>query len=95
MMHASVRIELLQRIWGADTPFLETHSARYRSLLKDQLVRRARLRISAGQLKEARKDLAVSGGPLGYRMIASLPSVVVRNLLRLKRRLLRRGMNRQ
>lgn len=95
MTHSSVRIELLQRIWGADVPFLAKHSLRYRSLLKDLLVRRARLRISEGQLTEARKDLAVLGGPLSYRALAYLPSVVVKHLLGFKRRLSRRKSRRQ
>lgn len=88
---ASVRIRLLQRIWGVDERFLEAHAARYRNVLKAQYVRRAELRISAVELTGARKDLSVLGGPLAYRMIASLPPVVVRSMLGVKRRVLGRS----
>lgn len=84
---ATARITLLQRIWGEDECFLRAHSARYRSLLKAQYLARARARISSGQLHEAKEDLKAFGGPLAYRLLLSLPSALVRNILGVRRSL--------
>lgn len=83
--HLTTRIALLQRIWGADERFLRAHSARYQNLLKAQYLRRAKLLIGKGQLNEAKKDLRVSG-PLAFRLMAKLPSGLLRNILGVRRK---------
>ena len=77
LAQATGRIAVLQRVWGADERFLRTHSARYKSLLAFQYLRRAKLLIKKGQLNEAKEELQVHGGPLVYRLLASLPSGLV------------------
>jgi hypothetical protein len=77
----TARISVLERVWGADEQFLRTHAARYRAILKAQYVRRARLRIAMGQLNDAKEDLKVLGGPLAYRLLASLPLRLVRSIV--------------
>jgi hypothetical protein len=81
----STRISLLQRIWGADEQFQKTHSERYQSLLKEKHLTRAKLLINDGRMKEAKEDLMIAGGPLSYRLLASLPYGLVRNILRVRR----------
>jgi hypothetical protein len=87
--HATRRMALLQRVWGADEQFLGAHAARYQSLLKTQYLKRSKFMIRAGQLKEAKEDLRVAGGPLSYRLLTSLPSGLVRNILGVERRVRR------
>lgn len=86
IVHLTTRISLHQNIWGADERFLRTHSARYHSLLRPLCRRRAKLLIGEVRLEEAKKDLAVGGGPLAHRIIASLPPVIVKIMLGAKRR---------
>ena len=81
------RIRVLRRVWGSDPEFLRAHSGRYEELLRTQYVYRAKLLMLGGRLKEARQDLREAGGPLGYRVVASLPPVLVNNLFRLRRKL--------
>jgi glycosyltransferase involved in cell wall biosynthesis len=81
LAQATGRIAILQRVWGADEQFLMTHSARYKSLLAFQHLRRAILLIEKGQLNEAKEDLQVADGPLAYRLLASLPSGLVKIIL--------------
>lgn len=82
----TTRITLLQSIWGADEWFLRAHSARYQNLLKALYLKRARFMIREGQLNEAKEDLKVFGGPYRLRLIASLPSGLVRNILGVRRK---------
>jgi glycosyltransferase involved in cell wall biosynthesis len=82
----STRISLLQRIWGADEQFQKTHSERYQSLLKEKCLTRAKLLISVGRMKEAKEDLKIAGGPLSYRLLASLPYGLVKNILGVRRK---------
>jgi glycosyltransferase involved in cell wall biosynthesis len=83
----SGRIRVLRRIWGSDPGFLRAHSARYNELLRSQRIYRAKLLMLAGRLKEARADLKEVGGPLAYRLIASLPPMLVSGLFEMKRKL--------
>jgi glycosyltransferase involved in cell wall biosynthesis len=84
---ATARIAILQRVWGTDELFLKVHSARYQSILKGQYLRRAKLLIAEGQLEDARKDLAFIGGYWPYRILASLPPALVRNILSVRRKI--------
>jgi glycosyltransferase involved in cell wall biosynthesis len=85
--HLTARIDLLQRVWGADQSFLKVHSARYRHILESKVRLRARLLISSGRLNEARDHLKATGGPLSYRLVASLPSALVNNVLRVRKKM--------
>lgn len=86
IVQVSERINLLNRVWGADEAFMRKHSYRLKQVLDAQHLRRARYLIRKGRLSEARQDLqAVGGGPLGLKLIASLPPFLVRGLLKLRR----------
>jgi len=83
---ATRRISLLQRVWGADEQFLGAHAARYQSLLNSQYLKRSKFMIKAGQLTEAKADLRACGGPLSYRIVASLPPFLVKITLWARRK---------
>jgi glycosyltransferase involved in cell wall biosynthesis len=86
VFHLTTRITLLQRIWGADERFLEAHSARYQSVLREKYLRRAKYLMADGQTKEAKEDLKVVDGPLSYMLLASLPSGPLKNILGVRRK---------
>ncbi len=90
MKHIGARIALLQRVWGSDESYLRAHSARYRNLLADKCLLQARLAFSTGQMHEAREVLKIFDSPLTYRLISRLPSAFVKNVLNVRRTLLRR-----
>jgi glycosyltransferase involved in cell wall biosynthesis len=83
----SGRIRVLRRIWGSDPGFLRAHSERYKQLLRTQYVYRAKLLMLSGRLQEAKQDLKEVGGPLAYRLVASLPPMLVNSLIGMRRRL--------
>lgn len=85
--HLTARIDMLERVFGPDAEFMRTHGARYAQVLQSKIRLRARLLITSGRLVEAREELKRSGGPLSYRLIASLPPALVDNAVRLNRRL--------
>ncbi len=86
IFHISTRITLLERIWGADETFLQTHATRYRSLQRNKRLLRARLLIADGRPQEALEDIRIADGPLSYRLVARLPGSVVKNALAARRR---------
>jgi len=74
--HATARIKLLTQMWGRDKPFLDEHLGRYRGVLKAQHLRRARHLFNDGRVADAKEDLKVAGA--GYRLLAALPSAMIR-----------------
>jgi Glycosyl transferase family 2 len=88
MQQAAARIRVLRRIWGADQEFLGTHATRYQELLSAQHLHRARVMFGSGRSDEARRELTqIGGGPPVYRVLASLPAPLVRELIGIKRKL--------
>lgn len=81
------RIRILQGIWGTDESFLAKHGAEYHALLASKANLKARMLIGSGRMRDARQHLAALGGPLPYRIVASLPSPLVGNVIRAKRKL--------
>lgn len=56
-------LTMIQRLWGQDTNFLATQSARYQEVLYHAHKRRARWLLKEGRIQEARGDLqAIDGG---------------------------------
>ncbi len=56
-------LTMIQRLWGQDTNFLATQSARYQEALYHAHKRRARWLLKEGRIQEARGDLqAIDGG---------------------------------
>jgi glycosyltransferase involved in cell wall biosynthesis len=87
----STRIAMLNRIWGADAPFLATAGEQYRRVLARQHLLRARALIKAGRTSEARQELQrAGGGPFAYHALAGLPGPVARGIVTLGRALTRR-----
>jgi glycosyltransferase involved in cell wall biosynthesis len=80
--NATCHIKVLQRTFGADEQFLAQHKERYRGVLKAEYLARARYLIRNGQREKARKELRLAeGGPLTYRLLAAMPSTMVRGML--------------
>src|SRR5262249_25493311 len=72
------RIKMLERTFGADAQFLARHNERYRMEIKAGYLSRARYLIRDGKPEKAREELKMDdGGPLAYRLLASMPSSVV------------------
>jgi hypothetical protein len=86
--HISTRIRVLGRVWGSDDAFLNAHRPHYQHVLRNQHLLRARIRINEGRMNEADADLkAIGGGPLTYRLLASMPPGLAQTALSLRRRL--------
>lgn len=67
-------LTMIPRLWGQDTNFLATQSARYQEALYHAHKRRARWLLKECRIHEARGDLqAIDGGPLAYRLAAAMP----------------------
>ena len=91
LAQANARVAMLNRIWGADAPFLATAGEQYRRVLARQHLLRARALIKAGRTSEARQELRrAGGGPLAYHALAGLPGPVARGIVTLGRALTRR-----
>jgi glycosyltransferase involved in cell wall biosynthesis len=85
---ATARVMLLNRVWGADTDFLARHEQRFRDVLAKQHVLRARGLLSAGRVDEAQAALQLAGGgPFVCRLLTHLPGALVREGVRLGRRI--------
>jgi hypothetical protein len=89
LRQATARLTVLRRVWGQDEAFLAAHGPRYQTLLKRQYLRRAKLLIMEGRLKEAREDLRVIGGHWPYKILTSLPPFVAAGVIGARRRLAR------
>jgi Glycosyl transferase family 2 len=83
--HATARIKLLTQVWGRDEHFLEQYSRRYQGVLKAQHLRRAKHLFNDGRVADAKEDLKVAGAR--YRLLAALPSAMIRACLDVRRAL--------
>jgi glycosyltransferase involved in cell wall biosynthesis len=83
---ATSRLTILERVWGADEPFLALHAERFAQVCAGHHIQRAACLLRQGLPKQARNELRKGGGsPLLYWFLASLPGPVVRGLLGLCR----------
>jgi len=88
LVTAGARIAVLSRIWGRDAAFLAMEGDRYRRVLTEQHLIRARALIERGRTCQARRELRrAGGGPLVYRAVAGLPGPLARGLVTLGRAL--------
>jgi glycosyltransferase involved in cell wall biosynthesis len=82
---ASSRLKILERVWGADESFLAAHRERYTAICQRYRLQRAIALLYQARTREARRDLHAAGAsPIRYRMLATLPGMVVRILLDLR-----------
>jgi glycosyltransferase involved in cell wall biosynthesis len=85
-VRATSRLTILRRVWGADDTFLARHRGRYEHVVADQHLIRARALLAYGKTHEARAELDFAGGgPITYRLLASLPASLTRGLIRTRR----------
>ena len=83
---SEARLVVLQNVWGSDRAFLASHGQKYAELVRQVKIDRIRGLLSLGRTQEARKAIAFADKvPLGYRLIAGLPSELTRRLLALRR----------
>ncbi len=76
----NAQIRVLENQWGKDETFLQAHSQDYQSRIDKERLLRIREYLALGRSTEARKDIALvkSGVPVSHRLLASIPSVMLR-----------------
>jgi hypothetical protein len=80
--YTEARLTILQRVWGSDPRFLAEHGREYEEVVREQHLKRARVFLSQARTSEARTELHLAhGGPLLYKVLASMPPAAVRVLL--------------
>src|SRR5215475_301287 len=73
LYNATCRIKMLERTFGADEQFLARLGERYREMLRNEYLTRARYMIRNGWRKEAREELRLAGGgTLPLRLLAAV-----------------------
>jgi len=83
---ATARITVLERVWGSNPAFLSRHGDFYRSILENQRTIRAWELLGQGQSETAREELRkVQHAPFRLRLLAALPSGLLKALLLLRR----------
>lgn len=73
LIKTSCHLEILQREYGRDAPFLTTHRGLYRRTIGRLRTRLLRLQISTGDLGAARGTARSQGAPLHLRLFPGLP----------------------
>ncbi len=81
---ATCHLAVLERTFGTDEQFLARHNEGYRMALKAEHLARARYLIREGQREKACEELRrTEGAPLAYRLLAAMPTPLVRGMLAL------------
>jgi glycosyltransferase involved in cell wall biosynthesis len=80
------RLTLLQRVWGSDEKFLREHGQRYRQVLDQLRLQRARDLLGFGRAGEAREELRqIRQTPIALRLLSHIPGIFTRELVRARR----------
>jgi len=82
--NATVRLKILDRVWGSDLPFLANprHAADLDKLLAEQHLIRTRALLHDGRMSEAREELTqVPRSPLLYKVLAMMPAIACKAML--------------
>ncbi len=84
---AEARMAILQRVWGKDEAFLEEHQGEYLRQLDKERTLMVREYLAMGDMQSARRELELLAfrSPFAYRLLARLPSGVVKAARALKR----------
>jgi glycosyltransferase involved in cell wall biosynthesis len=79
------RIQLINRVWGADKQFLKRHSALYRRTLQELQERRIKAMLVDGHIHQAKAELAkLTTSSWQLRLMAQLPVPLSRLALQLR-----------
>jgi len=90
LIHASTRVELLERIWGQDQEYLASSAEEYRSLLNYHRGLKARHLYALGRRAEAAREIRFLMRPsLLYRVLTMIPGPLIMVLAFLARHLKR------
>jgi glycosyltransferase involved in cell wall biosynthesis len=88
LARATAYIQILDRVWGANAAFMEKHGTELRNVVAEQRLCRAKELIWVGNNRAAAEELQLlDRAPVAYRVLAALPSPVVRGLLSVRRTL--------
>lgn len=83
---AWTRLQVLERVWGADKDFLATHGGWYRHVCEEQHLIRVKAFLAQGMGAKARTELKqISNVPALIRLLASLPSPLAKTAIGLRR----------
>ncbi len=83
---AWTRLQVLERVWGADAQFLETHGKWYRSVCQEQHLIRVKAFLAQGLMAKAKVEMkTLLEVPTAIRVLSSLPSPLVRTAIGLRR----------
>ena len=75
---ASARLAIVERVYGRDPAFIESHGDRYEREVRTQHIERARYMLRRGRAAAARRELrGVAGAPVIYRAAALAPDWVL------------------
>lgn len=86
LVTAETRLTVLERMWGQNSEYMAEHDAEYQAVVREQHLLRASCLISLGHTGEARQALrSATRPPLHYVLLAALPGILARELLRLRR----------
>lgn len=82
---AFARIVIIERVWGKDDAFLEQNRELYQRTLDAVRLRHVKDLLSSGQTREARYQARLlDRSPLSVRLLAQMPGLLVRGLLRIR-----------
>jgi len=85
---ASIRLRMMDQIWGRDAEFLEKNQALYQRVLAEQRVSRVKCLLKKGQVRQARAELReIQDTPAACRFLALLPGPWLAMLFGVRQRL--------
>jgi hypothetical protein len=91
LAYETAKVEILQRVWGSDSAFLEKHGEAYRKVLVSNQRARAKALLALGRTREAREQFRIAGSAsLADRTLASLPGPLTRAIVTARRALRRK-----
>lgn len=84
----TARIKIMQRVWGRNTQFLESHSEKYQKVLEELRLHKAGGLLLDGKTVEARQELEkLPHPPVPYIILSRLPGLIAKPLAGTLRRL--------
>jgi hypothetical protein len=87
----TAKVEILQRLWGSDSRFLEKHGDAYRKVLLSHQRAKAKALLALGRTREAREQFRIAGSASpADRTLASLPGPLTRVIVAARRALRRK-----